>query len=315
MERPSECVAKECQNKNGRNYTSTANPLILCSTCGSIAMHKQCLPHPRKGRFHCADCTIAFQKDDRDDENALLYDNEVEEIDVCHVSDNEDLNIVERLLCDDGTQNETEQDSDSDCENIKISHRRRTRILSSDSNNSDAPKKPTMSLDLIVTSSSDKVDAASDRRLDMCFLCKSSKKDEFQYGDFLKNEEMEMAVHTFCLYLSSNLAQNGADEEGFLGFLKGDIKKEAMRVSYLVSVVVLLNFRIKVMDELKIQPVFIFSRNVVIVVVTLYLMPCSYRKLFALYSSFNIERQINYLITLIAVGGRIQNCKLTCRND
>lgn len=35
-------------------------------------------------------------------------------------------------------------------------------------------------------------------------------------------------------YLSSNLSQNGDDDEGFLGFLEADIRKEELRVSHLV---------------------------------------------------------------------------------
>ncbi|GBP08384.1 PHD finger protein 7 [Eumeta japonica] len=67
--------------------------------------------------------------------------------------------------------------------------------------------------------------------MDVCILCKSSKKNDIQYGEFLKNKNF--GVHTFCLYLSSNLLQNGADDEGFLGFLPKDIKTEVRRISFL----------------------------------------------------------------------------------
>lgn len=40
--------------------------------------------------------------------------------------------------------------------------------------------------------------------MDTCFLCKSSKKDDVQYGDYLMSEEMQMGVHTFCLVSFSN---------------------------------------------------------------------------------------------------------------
>ncbi|XP_005177404.3 uncharacterized protein LOC101897555 [Musca domestica] len=282
LERPSECAATVCENKNGRNYTSHANPLILCGTCGSTAMHKRCLPQPNKGRFYCADCTIAFHQHDRDDEN----DDEAEEIDVCHVSDNEDLNMVQRLfghdekavhgddddfsdagirishphrsriLSSDSSKSDLpspraftasfkderlDRDDNTQCDRalqrddddisdvgIKISHPRRSRILSSDSSKSDTPTPQTYT-----QSSKYEESSAANKKIDTCFLCKSSNKDDIQYGDFLRSEEMEMGVHTFCLYLSSNLTQNGTDEEGFLGFLIDDIKKEEIRISHL----------------------------------------------------------------------------------
>lgn len=33
--------------------------------------------------------------------------------------------------------------------------------------------------------------------MDICFICKSSEKDDIRYGEFLKNREF--GVHTFCL--------------------------------------------------------------------------------------------------------------------
>uniref|UniRef100_A0A1I8PEK2 PHD-type domain-containing protein n=1 Tax=Stomoxys calcitrans TaxID=35570 RepID=A0A1I8PEK2_STOCA len=69
--------------------------------------------------------------------------------------------------------------------------------------------------------------------MDKCFLCKSDKKDSLQYGEFLRNKKMGIGVHTYCLYLSSNLTQNGDDSEGILGFLKPDIDKEQARTSHL----------------------------------------------------------------------------------
>ncbi|XP_037935537.1 uncharacterized protein LOC119669629 [Teleopsis dalmanni] len=62
-----------------------------------------------------------------------------------------------------------------------------------------------------------------------CILCKSKEKDDIRYGEFLTKKDV--GVHTYCLYLSSNLCQSGKDNEGFLGFLLSDIRNEVKRIS------------------------------------------------------------------------------------
>lgn len=37
--------------------------------------------------------------------------------------------------------------------------------------------------------------------MDKCYLCKSKKVDDIQYGEFLRNAEMGFGVHTFCLVI------------------------------------------------------------------------------------------------------------------
>ncbi|XP_058127045.1 pineapple eye protein-like [Anopheles ziemanni] len=61
-----------------------------------------------------------------------------------------------------------------------------------------------------------------------CFLCKSSEDDELLYGKFYT--KYRISVHYYCLLLSSNLVQNGVnDEVGIFGFLEADIRKENQR--------------------------------------------------------------------------------------
>lgn len=64
-----------------------------------------------------------------------------------------------------------------------------------------------------------------------CYLCKSKENDEVKFGEFMTRGKI--SVHYFCLLLSSNLMQNGTDEDGFLGFLRRDIQLEALRVKSL----------------------------------------------------------------------------------
>ncbi|XP_055844688.1 uncharacterized protein LOC129911059 [Episyrphus balteatus] len=65
-----------------------------------------------------------------------------------------------------------------------------------------------------------------------CFLCKSKAKDEVKFGEFMTRGKI--SVHYFCLLLSSNLMQNGRDDEGLLGFMPKDIQEEANRVKPLM---------------------------------------------------------------------------------
>lgn len=60
-----------------------------------------------------------------------------------------------------------------------------------------------------------------------CVFCNLNIIDEFHLGKIYKNEDV--IVHYFCLLFSSHLPQNGTDEEGILGFLLSDIKKEVKK--------------------------------------------------------------------------------------
>ncbi|XP_065364825.1 dentin sialophosphoprotein-like [Calliphora vicina] len=152
LERPNECSAQQCKNRKGRKASCDLNPFVMCSTCGSTAMHRQCLPNGGK-RFHCADCTIALEEDDSGRESLNLpgnrNHNEDEEIDVCHVSDREDFDIVNRLMAAQTREPQTKRDSgthhhdseSSDEEEIKpIAATSKTRRLKSDSETSDLPQ-------------------------------------------------------------------------------------------------------------------------------------------------------------------------------
>lgn len=62
----------------------------------------------------------------------------------------------------------------------------------------------------------------------VCVLCKSGEDDELRFGKFFKSKEL--AVHNFCMLFSSDLSQNGKnDNDGFAGFLIKDIKREVIR--------------------------------------------------------------------------------------
>ncbi|KAM7350543.1 PHD finger protein 7 [Cochliomyia hominivorax] len=107
LERPSECAAQVCKNKRGRRATNHSNPFVMCSTCGSIAMHRLCLPHGQR-RFNCADCTVALEEGDSGRESLNInQDNEDEDIDVCHVSDKEDCDIINRLIGQEGSKRDS----------------------------------------------------------------------------------------------------------------------------------------------------------------------------------------------------------------
>ncbi|KAL5275082.1 G2E3 family protein [Megaselia abdita] len=63
-----------------------------------------------------------------------------------------------------------------------------------------------------------------------CYLCEFSDIDVLKYGQFLTDPKENISVHYFCLLLSSNLIQQGNDNEGFYGFLAKDIRKEKNRI-------------------------------------------------------------------------------------
>ncbi|XP_017030325.1 PHD finger protein 7 [Drosophila kikkawai] len=60
-----------------------------------------------------------------------------------------------------------------------------------------------------------------------CVLCCSKDEDEMVFGKVHKEEQL--VVHRNCLYLSSNLVQNGNERTGILSFLKKDILMEMRR--------------------------------------------------------------------------------------
>lgn len=61
-----------------------------------------------------------------------------------------------------------------------------------------------------------------------CFICKSSENDELFLGKFHKKWRLQ--VHYHCLLLTSNLVQNGDDDEGIFGFMEEDIRNEEARI-------------------------------------------------------------------------------------
>ncbi|TMW47901.1 hypothetical protein DOY81_007007 [Sarcophaga bullata] len=137
LERPSVCSALECKNRRGPATESDHNPFVMCRACGSKAMHKLCLA-PGLKSFYCNDCTIALEEGDSGRESFNSQNNnnadEDDDVDVCHVSDKEDLEIIKHLTGSDHDQ----QDSDSLSDNpIKPSSSRKQRILSSDLEHSD----------------------------------------------------------------------------------------------------------------------------------------------------------------------------------
>ncbi|CAN9501943.1 unnamed protein product [Ophioblennius macclurei] len=68
---------------------------------------------------------------------------------------------------------------------------------------------------------------------DCCVLCKCSDDDPALFGDKIRVEEHNFFVHYFCLLTSCGIYQRGEDNEGILGFLVDDIKKEIQRSSRL----------------------------------------------------------------------------------
>ncbi|KAK1129058.1 hypothetical protein K0M31_020188 [Melipona bicolor] len=66
----------------------------------------------------------------------------------------------------------------------------------------------------------------------ICCFCGLSQNNELEFGKFY--EDGEILTHYYCLLLSSNMQQRGKDDQGILGFLKIDIKKEILRGKKLV---------------------------------------------------------------------------------
>lgn len=89
--------------------------------------------------------------------------------------------------------------------------------------------------------------------MNICFICKKDDDDPIKYGEFKETGDIRchyfclviLISYFFCVYiffffnfdfvyefsklLSSSLPQNGGDNEGILGFLEPDIKKEAQK--------------------------------------------------------------------------------------
>ncbi|XP_051578976.1 G2/M phase-specific E3 ubiquitin-protein ligase-like [Myxocyprinus asiaticus] len=67
----------------------------------------------------------------------------------------------------------------------------------------------------------------------ICDLCKRSDNSPKKYGEKITLEKHNLTVHYFCLLVSSGVFQRGEEDEGILGFLVDDIKKEIRRSSRL----------------------------------------------------------------------------------
>ncbi|XP_051501747.1 G2/M phase-specific E3 ubiquitin-protein ligase-like [Myxocyprinus asiaticus] len=63
----------------------------------------------------------------------------------------------------------------------------------------------------------------------ICVLCKRPDNIPEKYGEKITVEQHKLTVHYFCLLVSSGVFQRGKEDEGILGFLVDDIKKEIRR--------------------------------------------------------------------------------------
>lgn len=125
LERPNECTAIECENNEGRRHSSAANPLLLCRTCGSTAVHKKCLPKSDKNRFHCKDCTIAMVEEEEDSGRySLNSETNGSDNKLGNASYHENMAVINGLMGDD------ENSSDDE---IKTQRRYKNRLRSVDS--------------------------------------------------------------------------------------------------------------------------------------------------------------------------------------
>ncbi|XP_043914562.1 G2/M phase-specific E3 ubiquitin-protein ligase-like [Protopterus annectens] len=66
-----------------------------------------------------------------------------------------------------------------------------------------------------------------------CRFCGRTENEEEKYGEKLVDKESSLAVHYYCLILSSGLWQQGQEEEGFYGFLPDSVWKEVNRAARL----------------------------------------------------------------------------------
>lgn len=67
----------------------------------------------------------------------------------------------------------------------------------------------------------------------VCYVCDSAEVNDLELGEFHKSGKV--AVHYFCLLLTSGLVQNGDEHQGLFGFLLKDIRAEVERIKRLVS--------------------------------------------------------------------------------
>ncbi|XP_076036944.1 uncharacterized protein LOC143022559 [Oratosquilla oratoria] len=65
-----------------------------------------------------------------------------------------------------------------------------------------------------------------------CMFCNIGQENEESLGKLYECDDVR--THYYCLLFSSGLEQNGKDEEGILGFLTDDIKKELIRSKKLI---------------------------------------------------------------------------------
>ncbi|KAF6205183.1 hypothetical protein GE061_019350 [Apolygus lucorum] len=62
-----------------------------------------------------------------------------------------------------------------------------------------------------------------------CNFCMSRRSDELELGEIAHLNDTGIYCHYFCLLLSNEVLQRGKDNQGILGFLPVDIKKEVQR--------------------------------------------------------------------------------------
>ncbi|XP_048504755.1 uncharacterized protein LOC105690534 isoform X3 [Athalia rosae] len=61
----------------------------------------------------------------------------------------------------------------------------------------------------------------------ICHFCGCDEENEIKYGKLWNQDGI--ITHYYCLLLSSNMEQNGEDDQGILGFMPADIQKELRR--------------------------------------------------------------------------------------
>ncbi|KAK2583640.1 hypothetical protein KPH14_009576 [Odynerus spinipes] len=74
--------------------------------------------------------------------------------------------------------------------------------------------------------------SAKSDNLKSCCFCGLTEDNELEFGKFY--EHGGIVTHYYCLLLSAKMEQKGSDDEGILGFLINDIKKELRRGKRLV---------------------------------------------------------------------------------
>ncbi|XP_043670618.1 uncharacterized protein LOC122630314 isoform X1 [Vespula pensylvanica] len=74
--------------------------------------------------------------------------------------------------------------------------------------------------------------STKNHNLKVCCFCGLTEDNELEFGKF--HEYRGIVTHYYCLLLSSNMEQKGNDNQGILGFLVEDIRKELRRGKRLV---------------------------------------------------------------------------------